>query len=135
MNYDEKKLLKYIKKFSINQVDNVCNSTPLHLCVVNNNLSHLNLLIQNGGDINLRDGIGKTLLIKAIELQNEQIIHFLIQNQADVNKTDAGEYKNSPLHWAILTGYFKGISALLNCNFYLIKKHHNFCVNLSFLSF
>lgn len=116
LNYDEKKLLKYIKKqpSTINQIDNVVHCSPMHLCVVNNNINHLNLLIQNGGDVNLIDGKGKTLLIKAIECANEQIMQFLIKNRAEVNKPDT-KYKNSPLHWACLTGYYKGISTLLNC--------------------
>lgn len=116
LNYDERKLLKYIKKqpASINQIDNVAHCSPLHLCVVNNNLRYLIILLQHGGDINLVDGRGKTLLIKAIECANEQMVQFLIKSQAEVNRPDA-KYKNSPLHWACLTGYYKGISTLLNC--------------------
>lgn len=116
LNYDERKLVKYIKKqpASINQIDNVANCSPLHLCVVSNNLRYLTILLQSGGDVNLADGRGKTLLIKAIECSNEQMVQFLIQSQADVNKPDA-KYKNSPLHWACLTGFYKGISILLNC--------------------
>lgn len=115
-NTDEKKLIKYIKRqpAHINQIDNVAHCSPLHLCVVNNNLHYLTILLQAGGDVNLCDGKGKTLLIKAIECANEQMVQFLIKSQAEVNKPDT-RYKNSPLHWACLAGYFKGISMLLNC--------------------
>lgn len=115
-NADEKKLTKYIKRqpAHINAVDNVAHCSPLHLCVVTNNLRNLTILLQSGGDVNLTDGKGKTLLIKAIECTNEQMVQFLIQSQAEVNKPDT-RYKNSPLHWACLAGYYKGISTLLNC--------------------
>ena len=120
LNYDEKKLFKYIKKqpATINQIDNVSHASPMHLCVVNGNIHYLSILIDHGGDVNLADGQGKTLLIKAIECTNEQIIQFLINRQAEVNKPDT-KHRNTPLHWACLTantnGYFKVISILLNC--------------------
>ena len=113
LNESEDKIQKCLSSaIDPNQVDHVCGSSPIHIAVVNNNLSTIRLLLKHGADINLPDGEGKTPLIKAIQCNHDQLVKFLIYNQANGNHADS-ESGNSALLWALNTGMMEGIKILL----------------------
>ena len=64
---------------------------PLYLAIKNKIPGMVNLLIEQGADVNLvnTDDFGKTPLMYAIEKNNMKIIKMLVENGADVNAKDS----------------------------------------------
>ena len=56
--------------------------TPLHVAVMQNNLSVVNVLISKGMDVNVKDVNKKTALIDAIENNKKEMVELLLKNNA-----------------------------------------------------
>lgn len=113
LNESEEKVLKCLSSgMDPNQVDQVSGSSPIHISVVNNNIPVIRLLLQHGGEINLPDGEGKTPLIKAIQCNHEQLVKFLVFNQANGNLSDP-ETGNTALMWALNQAMMEAVKILL----------------------
>ncbi|XP_044581344.1 ankyrin-1-like [Cotesia glomerata] len=58
------------------------------------------LLLQYGADINLTTSLGKTTLMQAVEVNNDRLVKFLIENGANVNERDV--FGQPVLHFTII---------------------------------
>jgi ankyrin repeat protein len=77
--------LLIINKININIHDNSNEITPLHYCVLLNNIILTNLLIENGADVNLQDIHGNTSLHYSIIENNHEIFNKLMVKNANLN--------------------------------------------------
>lgn len=67
--------------WSVNESIDLLGHTPLHIAIQNNQLEITDLLIKNGADVNLCDGIfERSALYDAITILNNSIISLLVQN-------------------------------------------------------
>lgn len=70
-------------------------------CVFNAIMMHDNDLLKGwiraGGDINITNENGNTLLMNAIHYENDEIARFLLSSKADVNKKGDGGWE--AIHW------------------------------------
>ena len=73
----------------------------------------IQLLIENGADINKVDSFGNTLLYHAIEKENIELIELLIQLDCDINQVSRHD-KDSALHYAYFQKNREVISILIN---------------------
>ena len=114
LNESEDKVAKCITSQGINpnEIDQVAGSAPLHLAIVNGNLNNVRVLLTHGADVDLKDGEGKTPLIKAIESSHEQLVKFLVYNNANPNLADT-ETGNTALMWAIQTNMISAVKILM----------------------
>lgn len=121
LNEPSEKVLKIVKTgVNVNQIDQVSGSVALHLGIVNGNLDTVKVLLSHGSDIDLRDGEGKTPLIKAIE--SGHLIDFLVYSQANPNIPD--NEGNTALMWAVQSMDSNAIQVLLDSTRDGISKHH-----------
>ena len=74
--------------------------------------SILELLLDNGADINNSDSFGNTLLHYAVEKENEDLIELFIAVGCDINQTFRHD-KDTPLHYACFQKNEKLISTLI----------------------
>jgi ankyrin repeat protein len=72
-------------KININVHDNNNELTPLHYCVLLNDIKMTNLIIENGGNINLQDIYGNTPLHYSIIENNYEIFNILINSMKNNN--------------------------------------------------
>ena len=71
----------------------------------------INIILESGIDINVRDKFGRLMLQCACYQGNESVVQFLLDIGADVNKLDA--YQRSPLHTAIVAQQIKIVKLLI----------------------
>lgn len=88
--------------------------TALHLAVIDNNQSALELLLSQGADINCQDDAGRTPLHLAIDLRKQRIFEFLLQSGANVNSWD--KQHHTPLHVAVRQNCVNSVRLLLERN-------------------
>ena len=127
-------LYKAVKKSNIGYVQRIINGnnvnffvegknfkeTPLLRAVLDNNEDMAQLLIKNGADPNLNDGV--TPLIGAVLNGNIKIIDELISAKANINSTDFAKYKDgrdSTVWWG---GYTPLMIAVVNGNIDMVKE-------------
>lgn len=67
---------------------NRTNESPLMIAINNQNLAIVNLLLNHGADIELRDSEGNTPLLRAATLGNQAIIDALLAHNADPEVTN-----------------------------------------------
>ncbi|KAJ3114743.1 hypothetical protein HK098_007202 [Nowakowskiella sp. JEL0407] len=86
-------------------------------------------LIETGSDVNFVR-IGRTPLMEAIEQQREDVVEYLLENGADVNKL--GDYSIGPLNCAIRVGSVRILKMLLehDVNVTSMNILSYVCVNL-----
>lgn len=98
-----------IMKFLINPydckelVDSEYGRSALHYAAINSNRNMLNLLLNNGFDINFKDKKGNTPLHYAIEKSATNCVEMLINNGANINTPNIKQ--QTPLHLAVLHDY------------------------------
>ena len=106
----------------------------LHFSVAQNNLEILNILIQNGADVNkliedseCRELIGLSPIQVATLRGHHEVIKILSEAGADVNKlTEGGKYHDmSAIHIAAIEGDDKVIVALLEAGAEIDRVTHN----------
>ncbi|KAH0608757.1 uncharacterized protein H6S33_001891 [Morchella sextelata] len=85
--------------------------TILHLCVINDNLSCLQLLLERGADINVPDLGGSTPLAVAARNGHEKAVRALLEKGAAVDCLDGNGL--TPLSYAANWGHEKVVRALL----------------------
>ena len=90
-------------------------TTPLIWSVVGNNQEDMYLLVDNSADVNIKDNIGRTPLMVAINkrLPEFHIIEALVKEGADVNEVN-DHYASTPLISAIKSGNENVVKLLLN---------------------
>ena len=95
-------------------------TSPLAIALGKEDLRVARLLVQLGANVDERDGVGYTFLIKAAIYGNQEIARFLIENGADVNaRSDIGFTPLSQACYAIKSGmgnsdYLALVKLLLN---------------------
>ena len=70
-------------KGSLNKKSGATISTPLNSAVEHENAECVQLLIDNGADLNLKDEDGYTPLVRAVEKDNSKIVEILLKSGAD----------------------------------------------------
>lgn len=90
INYDRFEFVNLIlkKKININNQEDTLGLTPLHMAITKNNINTIQLLINNGAQINIQDFYGNTSLHYAISEKNEDIIKLLFKYQPNFNLTN-----------------------------------------------
>lgn len=83
----------------------------LRVCASRGDVGVVRLLIAHGAKLNLRDGVGRTALIKASEKGHMQVVHALVAAGAKVNVRDKDD--RSALTYAAWHGRAKVVSYLL----------------------
>jgi ankyrin repeat protein len=83
----------------------------LHCAVFNGHMEIVNLLLEKGADVNLKDNFGTTPLKSAALNGHMRIVKLLLEKGADVNLTD--KYDKTPLHWAVFNGHMEIVNLLL----------------------
>ena len=92
---------------------NTLGKKPLHIAAEGGNKEIVEILINNGANINAKDEYGETPLMSACKMGRNEVADFLIKNGANVNeKSNLG---NSPLSLAKKQGH-KEIAELLIAN-------------------
>ena len=76
-----------------------------------NNLEKVKECLENGADVNLQGGYGRTALAWASWYKNENIVQLLLENKADVNIQDS--YGDTALLWASRRGSENIVQLLL----------------------
>lgn len=69
------------------------------------------LLLDEGADIEQRNVMKETALIRAAHNGHLQTVRFLLQRGADVDSLDLGD--NTALHWAAMRGHVEAVRLLL----------------------
>ena len=89
--------------------------TVLHLAVVNENASVVEVLLKNGANVDVKDSVGNTPLLNAISFSGSspKITTFLIEHGADVHVVDTD--KKTCLHLAMENDNDKLVVTLLKC--------------------
>jgi uncharacterized protein len=91
-------MLKLLSDFSDKNEKNFLGYSLMHICVFEKNLDALDALIQSGGNIYIRDELGRGLLSHAVELNEKRIIIYLLNNNYKCNIKD--ESGATPLYYA-----------------------------------
>lgn len=69
------------------------------------------LLLEEGADVDQRNVMGETPLIRAAHNGHLATVKALLEAGADVNALDAGD--NAALHWAAMRGHVEIVKVLL----------------------
>jgi ankyrin repeat protein len=86
----------------------------LFSAVVNNNIEIIEILIKYNININVRDDLNNTPLIKASQLNNIEVVKLLIKNSPILTIVNAANYnKSTALHYAAFFKYFDIVKVLL----------------------
>lgn len=133
LNRNEESLYKLLQTgINPNIVDQVSGSVPLHLSVVANNAAFIRILLSNGAQIDLKDGKGKTALMKSIETENVEIAKFLIYNKANANIPD--DLGDTPIFIALRNCFIDCIRVLMlpsaNVNFNVLNRNNQLPLHL-----
>jgi len=76
-------------------------STPLHWAIQKGYLAMVKVLIKHNANVEAKDSVGMTPLIKAIDERKKSCVQELIAKGANVLAADLFQgYHGSPLHWA-----------------------------------
>ncbi len=87
--------------------------TPFHFAIDNKNLEMAKVLHQKGADVNRKEDIqGKTPLIIACLSGEEDLVRWLLDNDAKTNHRDKGGYM--PLHVSAMKDFKNIVDMLLN---------------------
>lgn len=84
------------------------NRTLIEMAISDEDLDMVELLVENGADVNIRDG---SPLVKAIEMDNIRFVKYLLSVGADPNIQDYDG--NTALHIAVIDDNIKIIKLLL----------------------
>lgn len=133
LNKNEDSLHKLLQSGAdANVVDRVTGSAPLHLSVVVNNAAFVRILLANGASIDLKDGKGKTALMKAIETENVEMARFLIYNKANPNVAD--DEGDTPIFVALRNCFIECTRLLIqpssNVNLNVLNRSHQLPLHL-----
>lgn len=83
VNYDRIDIVKYLIGRGVNVNALYDNSPSLLSAIENENEEMINLLIDNGADVNLQNGYGNDALFKAVNTRNLDIIKRIVNNGAN----------------------------------------------------
>lgn len=102
----------------VNFVDDNSKETPLFVALTSS-LEIMDLLIQNGANVNAKNTFGNTVLHKACEYEDENAITYLLGKKADVNEVN--DQGKTPL-LVVLYAYMTDEDKLRNIVKQLIQK-------------
>ena len=85
--------------------------TPLHYASENGHADIVNVLLENGVEVDATDEYGETPLFRASRNGFIEVLNALLNEGADFNVTT--EYGDTPLHHASLNGHTKVVEELL----------------------
>ncbi|KAF4944053.1 hypothetical protein FSARC_14778 [Fusarium sarcochroum] len=86
-------------------------SAPLHLAVVNNHISNVETFLQQGEDVNKRDTLLGTCLMRAADKDLPDMIEFLLRHGANLSGKDT--YERTALHSATINGSMKALETFI----------------------
>jgi ankyrin repeat protein len=116
-------------KIKINVHDYKTESTPLHYCVLLNNMKLTELLVNNGANINLQDIYGNTPLHYSIMENNHEIFNYLLNINCNMNLWNIDG--KIPLHQVLLNNnnnFINGIESMIEkSNINIQDKNGNSC--------
>ncbi|KLI29725.1 ankyrin repeat domain-containing protein, partial [Brachyspira hyodysenteriae] len=87
----------------IENEDMVISPTPLMNAAYNGNINIINMLLENGADINYTTDFGTTPLMMAASFNHFEAVKVLLENNADTSITD--EDGRTALDWAKLENF------------------------------
>jgi len=102
---------------------NKLGKTPLHYAVTYGAPEMIDLLLENGADINAKDNTGLTPLHVAAMLGRTNEAQALIAHGADINARDS--FGDTPLHTAALFGQARMVELLVNAGADLAALNNN----------
>ena len=82
---------------SILDIQDINGNIPLHYAIMNKNLEYINILIENGSNINTKDNDGNNSLHLAIFSKNIEIVTEILKNNME-----PGDKSKSPLRMKLL---------------------------------
>lgn len=91
------KVLVKVPRLNIN-IGTYHSYTPLHLACNAHNLEFVELLLNNGADVNVPDKLGRTTLHYAVGNKHEEMVASCIKHGAKINAQD--DLRNTPLSLA-----------------------------------
>ena len=98
-------------------------AAELHQAVIAGNIQSVTNLLNNGADINAKNGLGWTPLHAAIRSNHKDIVELLISKGADVNAKDNNG--QTPLHFAVESGQNDIIQILITKNANINETDNN----------
>ena len=120
-----KLILKYSEKtIIINSRTNI-GKTPLHYAVNLQEIKIVNLLLDNGANINLQDYEHEyNILHYAINFGSKELVAFCLNNNIDINRQDI--FGNTALHYSVIEGNNEILNMIIeqkqvNCNLWNIE--------------
>lgn len=118
-------LLSHPSSSTCLEIRNYEGLTPLHLAVLRSHKDLATMLLNAGADINAMDiKSGQSPLMQAVESNNANMVHFLIENSCDVNSQSYSG--NTALHCACGRGQVDTVRLLLkNGADSSVKNYHN----------
>ncbi|KAL4907787.1 ankyrin repeat-containing domain protein [Aspergillus multicolor] len=96
---------------------NACDPLPaLHEAVSKNNIEALQLLLDHGADINIRDNEGLTPLHKAVELKAYETMRYLLRHGSkwNISATSPGLSPGTPLDYALAVDDLESVRLILD---------------------
>jgi hypothetical protein len=106
------KRLLSIRNINVNVKDDWRGYTPLHDAALNGHIEIAGLLLQNGADVNAKNGRGLTPLNWAARNGHIDILHLLVQNGANLEAQDDNGWRT--LHFAAYNGHLPFIQELIS---------------------
>ena len=102
-----------INNSSVSKYDGfVGNWTPLHLACLKSHPGIVQLLLDHGADIEVRDGVQRTPLILSVEGRDIRVVRVLVENGADINAQAIRGY--TALLWAARSDFEEMVNYLID---------------------
>jgi ankyrin repeat protein len=110
----------------------VGNWTPLHLACLNSHSEMVQLLVDHGANIEVKDGVKRTPLILSVEGGSMQVVQVLVENGADINAQALRGY--TALLWAARNGFEEMVDYLIDQGAAIEPSTHPLAFQMSIMN-